>query len=321
MKSTAMKSTAMKSTAMKPTAMNPTAMNPTEYSRALTWLVPPILVLTVFATVAGLWPAPGTPYPLTSFRGEAVTINARGLYFWDTVSSTAQMQANDLVMLVVGVPLLALAWWRARRGSLSARLLMTGTLGFVLYTYISMCFGTAYNQLFLVYVTLFGLSLYAFILSMLTFDLATLPQHFSPALPRRTIAGVLFLAAGFLTLAWLGRIAPTITQTQLPPLENVTSLFIQAMDLALIVPLCVLAGVLLWRRAAWGYLLASVALMKFVTMGLAVTTMGLNMLRVGVPVSMVELGVFPLITLLSLAMAVVLLRNVAPQDDVIRRTA
>lgn len=277
---------------------------------ALKWLIPAILVLAIFATGAGLWPAPAAPYPLTSFRGEQVTIHAGGLYYWDTVSSVAQMQANDLVMLALGVPLLAISFWLAQRGSLRGRLLMTGTLGFVLYTYMSMCFGAAYNSLFLVYVALFGLSLYAFILSMISFDLTTLPQRFTPGLPRRWIAGVLFFVAAFLTLAWLGRIAPTITQTQLPPLENTTSLFIQAMDLALIVPLCVLAGVLLLRRSAWGYLLAAVALMKFLTMGLAVSLMGLNMARVGVPVSMVELGVFPSLTLLNLLMAILLLRNI-----------
>lgn len=279
---------------------------------ALKWLLPAILVLTIFATLAGLWPDPAAPYPLTSFRGEEVTIHAGGLYYWDTVSMVAQMHANDLVMLVLGVPLLAISFWLARRGSLRGRLLMTGTLGFVLYTYMSMCFGAAYNPLFLVYVALFGLSLHAFILSMISFDLRTLPQRFAPEAPRRWIAGVLFFVAAFLTLAWLGRIAPTLTQEQLPPLENVTSLFIQAMDLALIAPLCVLAGVLLLRRSAWGYLLAAVALTKFLTMGLAVSLMGLNMARVGVAVSVVELGVFPLLTLLNLIVAVLLLKNVLP---------
>ena len=70
-------------------------------------------------------------------------------------------------------------------------------------------------------------------------------------------------------------------------------MFIQAMDLAIIVPLCVMAGFLLLRRSAWGYLLASVGLLKFLTMGVAVSLMGFNMARVGVPVSVVELVVFP----------------------------
>ncbi len=291
-----------------------------KYDSALRWLIPPIVVLTLVAVLAGLWPGEGTSFPLTSFRGEEVTINARGFYYWDTVSMAAQMQANDLIMLVVGLPLLAMSFWLALRGSLRGRLLMSGTLGFVLYTYITMCFGANYNPLFLVYVALFALSLYALILSMMSFDLATLPAHFSNRLPRRWIAGVLFFAAAFLTLAWLGRIAPTITQAQLPPLENTTSLFIQAMDLAIVAPLCVLSGVLLLKRSAWGYLLGSVALMKFVTLGLAVTTMGLNMARVGVSVSAVELVVFPALTLLNLVMAVLLLKNLGEQNERSGRT-
>ncbi len=276
---------------------------------ALKWLVPAIFVLALVAALAGLWPATGQPYPLTSFRGEDVTINASGLYYWDTVSTAAQMQANDFVTLVLGLPLLAIAFWLTLRGSLRGRLLLAGTLGFFLYTYMSMCFGTAYNPLFLVYVALFGLSLYAFILTMLTFDLATLPQHFSARLPRRWIAGLLFFAAAFLALAWLGRVAATFTSAAAPPLENITTMFIQAMDLVLVVPLCVLAAILLLRRSAWGYLLSSMALLKFLTMGTAVALMGINMARVGAPVSMVELAIFPTITLVNLVMVVALFKN------------
>ena len=282
-----------------------------QYKAPLKWLVPPIFLLTLVATLSGLWPGEGQPYPLTNFRGEAVTINARGLYYWDTLSSVAQMQANDLVMLTLGLPLLVISFWLTLRGSLRGRLLLTGTLGFILYTYITMCFGTAYNDLFLVYVALFSLSLFAFILSMMSFDLKTLPAHFSEKLPRIWIAGLLLFAAAFLLLAWLGRIAPTILQDQTPMLENVTSMFIQAMDLGIIVPLCVLAGVLLLRREAWGYLLASVGLMKFLTMGIAVSLMALNMVRVGAPVSVVELAVFPAIALVNLVMVALLLKNIS----------
>ena len=192
----------------------------------------------------------------------------------------------------------------------TGRLLLTGTLGFILYTYITMSFGAAYNKLFLVYVALFSLSLFAFIFSMMSFDLETLPTRFLENLPRGWIAGLLFFAAAFLSLAWLGRIAATFAPDAIPALENTTSMFIQAMDLGIVVPLCVLSGVLLMRRSAWGYLLASVSLMKFLTMGIAVSLMSLNMARVGVPISAVELAVFPTITLANLVMVTQLLRNI-----------
>lgn len=278
---------------------------------ALRILVPIIAVLTLVAAGAGLfYQTPGEPYTLTNFRGEEITINARGLYYWDTVSSVAQMQANDLVTLMLGLPLLLLSFGLGLRGSLRGRLLLTGTLGFILYTYITMSFGAAYNKLFLVYVAIFSLSLFAFILSMMSFDLETLPAHFSAKLPRKWIAGLLFFAAVFLLVAWLGRIAPTVLQDRPPLLENVTTMFIQAMDLGLIVPLCLLAGILLLRKDPWGYLLASVSLLKFLTMGIAVALMGLNMARVGVPDSTPMMVIFSALALVNLVMVVLLLKNI-----------
>jgi hypothetical protein len=282
-----------------------------KYQTALKWLIPLIGVLAFFAVVMGLfYQTYGQPYRISSFRGEKVTINGHGLYYYDTVSDAAQMQANDLITLVVGLPLLIVSTWIAFRGSLRGRLLMTGTLAFFLYTYMSISMLAAYNSLFLVYVALFGLSLYAFILSMLSFDLVDLPKHFSPNLPRKWIAGVLFAIGGFLFLAWMGRIITPLLQNTIPALENTTTLVIQAMDLVLIVPLAILSGILLVRRTAWGYLLASVTVLKALTMALAVSTMGVNMALNGVPDSSVITVIFIILTLLNLISAVLLLKNV-----------
>ena len=288
----------------------------------LKWLIPSIFLLSLFAASAGLfWPVEGQPFPYTSLRGEEVEINARGLYYYDTVSSTAQMQANDLITLVLGLPLLVVSTWLAFRGSsqsgwkLRGQLLLTGTLGFFLYTYMSMSFNTAFNALFPIYVALFSLSLFAFILAMMSFDLATLPAQFSERLPRRAIAGLLLAAGIFLLVAWLGgRVMPPITQGQVPALENTTTMVIQAMDLGLIVPLVILAAILLLRRSAWGYLLSSVAVMKMLTMGVAVSTMGINMALNGAPDSPIIVGIFLGLTLVNMVLAVLLLKSIrSPQ--------
>lgn len=277
----------------------------------LTWLIIPIFVLALFAACMGLfYQFPGNPMPYNTLRGEQVTINMQGLYRFDTVSTAAQMQGNDLITLVVGLPLLAISTLLAFRGSLRGRLLLTGTLGFFLYTYMSMSMLTAYNDLFLVYVVLFGLSLYAFILSMLSFDLSDLPAHFSDKLPRGWISALMFTVGAFLTLAWLGRIVPPLLTRTTPALDNTTTLVIQAMDLVLIVPLAVLGGILLLKRRAWGYLLSSVFILKSITMGLGVSAMGVNMAVRGVPDSIGILIPFLTITALNLIVAVILLRNI-----------
>jgi hypothetical protein len=283
---------------------------------ALRWLVPLIALLALFAAGMGLfYQNPGQPFSYTNHRGETVMINGHGLYYYDTISIAAQQQGNDLVTLVVGLPLLAISTWLAFRGSLRGRLLLTGTLGFFLYTYMSMSMLTAYNALFLVYVALFSLSLYAFILSMMSFDLAHLPQHFSARLPRAWIAALMFFVGGFLLLAWLGRIVPPLLHNQTPALENTTTLVIQAMDLGLIVPLAILSGVLLLRRSPWGYLLASVTLLKGVTLGLAISVMSINMALRGAAESLVIVIPFLIITLMNLIMAVLLLKNVTAREE------
>ncbi len=279
---------------------------------ALKVLLPLIALLALLAAGAGLfYETAGQPYAFTSLRGEAVMVNGHGLYFYDTVSSAAQQRGNDMVTLAVGLPLLVVSSVLAFRGSLRGRLLLTGTLGFFLYTYLSMSMLTMFNALFLVYVALFGLSLYAFILCMLSFDLNTLPRHFSEKLPRRWIAALLFLVGAFLTLAWLGKVLTPILQNATPALDNTTTFVIQAMDLALIVPLAVLGGIFLLRRSAWGYLLTSVFVLKAITLGLAVSMMVVNMSLAGVPESSGIAIPFLVITALNLAAVVALLKNIS----------
>jgi hypothetical protein len=282
-----------------------------KYQIALKWLIPLIFLLTLFAASMGLfYETPGEPYPYTNHRGEAVMLNGHGLYFYDTVSSTAQMQGNDLITLIVGLPLLAVSAWMAFRDSLRGRLLLTGTLGFILYTYMSMATLTSFNALFVVYIALFTFSMYAFILSMMSFDLNDLPNHFSDKLPRGWIAGLMFVITGFFALAWLGRIFAASQPGVVPALENTTTMVIQFMDLGLIAPAAVLSGILILRRSAWGYLLASVMLTKGATLGLAVSTMAINMARQGVPDSLAIMIPFLVITAATVVMTVIMLKNV-----------
>ena len=70
-------------------------------------------------------------------------------------------------------------------------------------------------------------------------------------------------------------------------------MFIQVMDLGVIVLLCKFVGTLILCQKAWGYLLA----LKFLTMGL-------YMGRVVVPGSVVELDAFSTIALVDLVMVV-----------------
>jgi hypothetical protein len=282
-------------------------------SKTLTVLACLIAVLALVAAGTGaFYHGEGASYHFTSLRGEAVAIQGHGLYRYDSVSAASQAIAQDVVTLVVGLPLLLIALWLYRRGSLRGQLLLAGTLAYFLYTYTGLAFGVSFNPFFLVYVALFSLSLFAFISALLSVDLRSLPAHFSARLPRRVIAVFMFVCAALLLFMWLGRLGPALLSGAAPyGLDANTTLFIQVMDLGLLVPLMVLAGVQLLKQRPLGYLLASVALIKFVTLGTALIAMIVGELLAGVAVSSVEAAIFVLMVGASLAMASLLWRNVS----------
>lgn len=280
-------------------------------SRVLMVLCGLIVALSLLATGRALfYPGGGVTFDFTSVRGETVEMYGRGLYRYDPVFMAAQAIPQDVVTLVVGIPLLLVSLWFYHQGRVRGQLLLAGALGYFLYTYTSMAFGAAFNEMFLVYVALFSLSLFAFILAMLAVDLPALPSHFTAALPRRGIALFMFASAAFLLLAWLGRIVPALL-TDTPPvgLGSNTTLFIQVLDLGILVPTMILAGVLLLRRHPFGYLLASVGQIKFATFGVALVAMIIGQWVAGVPMAAAEVVIFPILALAAITMTVLLLRN------------
>lgn len=287
---------------------------------SLTVLCILILILAAFAAASGLWwPGEGESFTFESIRGESVEIQGSGLYYYDSVSAAAQAKAQDIVTLAVGIPLLVIGLIFYRKGSLRGALLLTGTLGYFLYTYTSLTFLAMFNPLFLVYVALFTLSLFALIQSVISIDVQNLPGRFTEKLPRTAIATLMFVVAGFLTLAWLGRILPAVLNGTAPyGLEAYTTLVIQALDLGLVVPFSLVGGILLLRKNRFGYLVSSVMLFKGITMGTAVSAMAIGMIIRGVPVSPVETVVFPLITVATIIMTVILFRHIRPAPKKIR---
>lgn len=272
----------------------------------------PILLLALLAAGAGIfWQRPGSPSEITTLRGETFELFGRGLYRYDTVSYAAQAIGQDAATLLVGIPLLFIGLLLARKGSLRGELLLAGGLGYMLYTYTSYSFLSAYNEFFLVYVALFSLSLFAFILALSGMDTERVTRSVSGGMPRRGIAIFLLFIATFLTLAWLGRIIPPLlTGTPPPGLEAYTTLVIQALDLGIIVPASVITAVLLWKKKPWGYTLTSVLLVKALMMGAALVAMILGMALAGVTVGAVESAIFTGIALAALMFIVILFRNI-----------
>ena len=188
--------------------------------------------------------------------------------------------------------------------------MLTGTLGYFLYTYISYTFLWMYNPFFIVYVVLMSLNLYAFIICIMSFDIEKMPAMFNKNLPVK-ILGVFQIFIGFVIgMMWLGKIAPSIFGEATPVgLEHYTTLVIQGLDLGIVVPTAVLSGILIIKRKPFGYLLSSVVITKGVTMLTCISAMIINMALNGLDMSWVEILVFPLFNLLAIICLITLMIN------------
>src|SRR5216110_3104602 len=80
-----------------------------------------------------------------------------GLYR-DAPYNAVQAQGQDLVTLVIGLPLLVGGLLFTMRGSERALFVWLGALTYILYTYLTFAFGSVFNEFFLLYVALVSLS-------------------------------------------------------------------------------------------------------------------------------------------------------------------
>lgn len=284
-----------------------------KYKTIINVLVLCILVLALLACLFGLFSSGGNgQYDFKSINNETVKIYGSGIYKNDSISGVAQAKASDFVTLVLGIPLLIASRCFAARGSFRGRLMLTGTLGYFLYTYMSYTFLLTYNPLFIVYVVIMSACLYAFILSLMSFEIDKLPAMFNERLPTKLLGGFQLLVGFSLCVMWCGKIAPTIFKGTIPlGLENYTTLVIQGMDLGIIVPAAFLSGILLIKRKPFGYLLSSVIIIKGVTMLTCISAMIINMALMGVEMSLAEILVFPILNLFAIICLILLLKNTA----------
>jgi hypothetical protein len=271
-----------------------------------------IVPLAMLAAGAGLfWQGTGEPYPFETLRRETVMIRGQGLYRYDTILSSSQEVGQDVVTLLIGIPLLIAGIFLSRKGTLRGRLLLTGAFGYVLYTYGGMSFLTAFNPLFLVYVALFSLSLFGFILSMMNLDVDEVTRHISDRFPRRAISIYFIVIAVFLSLAWLRLVTvPSLTWTPPYGLESAITLVIQALDLGVIVPVSFITAALLSRKSGWGYVLSSVLLIKVIMLGAALIAMIISQILAGVEVPPVTSVFFVLISVSGIIFGIITLRNI-----------
>ena len=202
----------------------------------------------------GAFPAPSPAPPVNTLLAEA-----RG---W------------SIVTLLV-VPGAAIALAAARRGSLRGRLVWAGSMAYLVYSYLEFAVSGPFTPLFLVYVVTLALAVPALVVAAASVNVAALPRWFGGRTPRRLTAAVALLFACGLAATWLKRILLRVASADFgwPDAYGSVGQVVHALDLGLLVPLGIAAGILLLQRRPAGYLIAAIWLVVALEMGAALTAM------------------------------------------------
>jgi hypothetical protein len=164
---------------------------------------------------------------------------------------------NDWVTLVVAAPLLVTGLLLEGRGSPRGLLLWLGVVAYAAYNYAYYLLGASLNVFFLLYASLFVLASLTLILALTWVDVAGVARRFGPATPVRVVGGYFVCVGVGLASVWIGLWAAYVFAGRPTPVEPDAFRLVAALDLTLLVTVFVGGGVLLWRRAPWGYVIAA----------------------------------------------------------------
>jgi hypothetical protein len=250
-----------------------------------------ILILALSASLAGL------------LAGDLYRDNSFVIPMW---------KWNDLVTLVVAAPMLFLSMLLSRRGSRRAQLVWMAMLNYMLYNYAFYLFATAFNKVFLLYAFLVALSIFALIFGLLNLEAKEIGDSFRRGRFYRVISAyMIFIALGLSTVYTMQSLKFVFTG-ELPEIlvkvEHPTHV-IFGLDFTLLIPVFLLGGIWLWKGKAWGYVLASISMVKGATYTLVLAVVSFFATRSDTQGASSEWPFWTLLTLGSILAAFYLLNK------------
>ena len=186
-----------------------------------------------------------------------------GLAFHSTYRDVAWIDAtwwgNDLVTLVVALPLLAWALSAERGNGARARLIAIGGFAYGAYNYAYYMLGASLNSHFLIYVAAFIVSCAGLISALARPDFGAFVETLALRRGGRPIGSYLIFVAAGLSTIWIGMWAAYAFAGRPTPVEPEAFRLVAALDLSLMVPVLALAGMMLWHRRSWGIAIGALA--------------------------------------------------------------
>lgn len=209
-------------------------------------------------------------------------------HYADHAGSLLRIYAQDVVLLALGVPVLAVGLWLARRGSVRGRVVWLRALAYMAYMWIHYAFVVGYNDFFLGYIALLGLSTFTLLSGVLSTDASRVFELLRDDVSTAVYSGVLAITGIGLASLWLSELVPALLAGELP--AAVVQLGPEAahtyvVDLGILVPALLVTAIWLRRERPWGYVCAGVLLAFAALVAPTLTAVTVINIREGIEIS------------------------------------
>lgn len=193
------------------------------------------------------------------------------IYRQETGNWALQAVGQDIANLVV-VPILLISTYFLSKGSVKAYLVWLGVYFYLVYSFAIYTFSVHFNILFLAYVAILSISVYAPIGSILGKTKA-LSQSFPSSINVKPASILLMVIGVLFSVLWLSEIIPHIFSGTRPQSLIETGLWtnpVHVLDLGILLPAMMITSVFLWKKKYVGYLLTVPLLIFSATMGIGI---------------------------------------------------
>ncbi len=183
------------------------------------------------------------------------------------------MRGTALVVLVLAIPILALAMAAARGGSLLGVVGWIGTVAFITYQGWMFLFAVPFNGLFLIYVAGFAFGFWGLVALLTRVPFDTYAASFTAALPSRLLGAWMIVSCVAFYALWLKNVVPASFDSEAPAFLAGTGMVTATnyvLDMALFLPFTIVVAAGLWRRTPFGLVVGGSMLLMLTLESIAI---------------------------------------------------
>jgi hypothetical protein len=233
------------------------------------------------STTAWLWLSIAAA--VLAVTGSVIALSVDSIYAGLTPAFLPQALAQDIANLIIVSPAWLVLAILALRDSLRAYLLWLGVLIFTVYNYVIYTFSVPFGPLFLLWVAVFGLSIFSLIGGITAVDHKVVASSFTSRRAILVAAWFLIVTAVLFGLLWLSEDVPALfsaaTPSSLIDMALPTNP-VHILDLGFFLPAVIITGVLLIKRKPLAYTIAPAFIVFLILTGIPILlTPGVQTMR------------------------------------------